>query len=88
MGFIDYILLVWDVVNYCKRNNIPIGLGRGSAAGSLTLYLIGATGIDPVKHDLKTAEIFPEANLLTDFEEQVKDYFKLTMEEGKGERIT
>ena len=52
LGFIDYILLVWDVVNYCKRNNIPIGLGRGSAAGSLTLYLIGATGIDPVKHDL------------------------------------
>ena len=48
LGFIDYILLVWDVVNYCKRNNIPIGLGRGSAAGSLTLYLIGATGIDPV----------------------------------------
>ena len=52
LGFIDYILLVWDVVNYCKRNNIPIGLGRGSAAGSLTLYLIGATGIDPVEHDL------------------------------------
>ena len=52
LGFIDYILLVWDVVNYCKRNNIPIGLGRGSAAGSLTLYLIGATGIDPVQHDL------------------------------------
>lgn len=52
LGFVDYILLVWDVINFCKRNDIPIGLGRGSAAGSLTLYLIGATGIDPVKHDL------------------------------------
>ena len=52
LGFVDYVLLVWDVVNYCKRNDIPVGLGRGSAAGSLTLYLIGATGIDPVKHDL------------------------------------
>ena len=34
LGFVDYILLVWDVVNYCKKNNIPTGLGRGSAAGA------------------------------------------------------
>ena len=52
LGFIDYILLVWDVINYCKENNIPVGLGRGSAAGSLILYLIGVTRIDPVRYDL------------------------------------
>lgn len=52
LGFTDYILLVWDVVNYCKNNDIPTGLGRGSAAGSIVLYLIGVTKIDPVKYGL------------------------------------
>ena len=52
LGFIDYVLLVWDVINYCKKNDIPTGLGRGSAAGSIVLYLIGVTGIDPVKYGL------------------------------------
>ena len=52
LGFIDYILLVWDVINYCKEHSIPVGLGRGSAAGSLILYLIGVTRIDPVRYDL------------------------------------
>jgi DNA polymerase-3 subunit alpha len=52
LGFIDYILLVWYVINYCKENNIPVGLGRGSAAGSLILFLIGVTQIDSVKYDL------------------------------------
>lgn len=52
LSFTDYILLVWDVINFCKENEIPVGLGRGSAAGSLTLYCIGVTGIDPVKYDL------------------------------------
>ena len=52
LGFIDYVLLVWDVINFCNKENIPTGLGRGSAAGSLVLFLIGVTKIDPVKHDL------------------------------------
>ena len=52
LGFIDYILLVWKVINFCKKNEIPTGLGRGSAAGSVVLYLTGCTGIDPVKYDL------------------------------------
>ena len=52
LGFIDYILLVWDVINFCKTTDIPVGLGRGSAAGSLILYLIGVTRIDPVKYNL------------------------------------
>lgn len=52
LGFIDYVLLVWDVINFCKQNDIPTGPGRGSAAGSLVLYLIGVTEIDPVKNEL------------------------------------
>ena len=52
LGFVDYVLLVWDVVKFCDRNDIPTGVGRGSAAGSLILYLIGVTGIDPVKNEL------------------------------------
>ena len=52
LGFVDYILLVWDVIHFCKTNDIPVGLGRGSAAGSLILFLVGVTRIDPVKYDL------------------------------------
>lgn len=52
LGFVDYILMVWDVIDFCKKNNIPTGLGRGSAGGSLVLFLIGVTKIDPVKYGL------------------------------------
>ena len=52
LGFVDYILLVWLVMNFCNRRGIPVGLGRGSAAGSLVLFLIGVTKIDPIKYDL------------------------------------
>ena len=52
LGFVDYVLLNWDVLNYCHENNIPTGPGRGSAAGSLVLYLIGVTQVDPVKNGL------------------------------------
>lgn len=52
LGYVDYILLVWDVVNFCARSDIPTGLGRGSAAGSLVLYCIGVTKIDPIKYGL------------------------------------
>ncbi len=48
----DYVLLVWTVINYCSENSIPVGLGRGSAAGSLVLYLLGVTKVDPIKYDL------------------------------------
>jgi DNA polymerase-3 subunit alpha len=52
LGFLDYILLVWTVINYCNENSIPVGLGRGSAAGSLILYLLGVTKVDPIKYEL------------------------------------
>lgn len=52
LGFIDYILLNWDILNFCHINKIPTGPGRGSAAGSLVLFLIDVTKIDPIEHDL------------------------------------
>lgn len=52
LGFNDYILLVWDVINYCKNNGIPTGSSRGSAGGSLVLYFIHVTNINPIKHGL------------------------------------
>tara|TARA_Y100000766_G_scaffold285470_1_gene309214 strand:+ start:5458 stop:7986 length:2529 start_codon:yes stop_codon:yes gene_type:complete len=52
LGFVDYVLLVWDVINFCKNNDIATGPGRGSAAGSIVLYLIGVTKVDPVKYGL------------------------------------
>jgi DNA polymerase-3 subunit alpha len=52
LEFVDYILLNWDVLNYCHQNNIPTGPGRGSAAGSLILFLIGVTKVDPIKYGL------------------------------------
>lgn len=52
LGFVDYVLLNWDVLNFCHETGIPTGAGRGSAAGSLVLYVIGVTNIDPIKYDL------------------------------------
>jgi DNA polymerase-3 subunit alpha len=52
LGFIDYVLLNWDILNFCHENDIPTGPGRGSAAGSLILYLIGVTKVDPIKYGL------------------------------------
>jgi len=52
LGFVDYILLNWEVLNFCHENNIPTGPGRGSAAGSLVLYFLGVTKVDPIKYDL------------------------------------
>ena len=52
LGFVDYMLLTWDVINFCKENDIPIGLGRGSAAGSFVLFLLGITNLDPIKYSL------------------------------------
>ena len=52
LGFIDYILLNWDILNFCHENKIPTGPGRGSAAGCLVLFLIDVTKVDPIRHEL------------------------------------
>lgn len=52
MGFSTYFLVVWDYIKYARDNNIPVGPGRGSAAGSLVAYALRITNIDPVHHGL------------------------------------
>jgi DNA polymerase-3 subunit alpha len=52
MGFASYFLVVWDFVHYAKVNGIPVGPGRGSAAGALVSYCLGITDIDPLEHNL------------------------------------
>ncbi len=52
MGFPGYFLVVWDFIKYAKDNGIPVGPGRGSAAGSLVAYSMGITDVDPLEYDL------------------------------------
>ncbi len=52
MGFVDYFLIVWDYINYCRENGIAVGPGRGSAAGSIVSYCLQITSIDPIKYSL------------------------------------
>ncbi len=51
-GYTSYFLIAWDFVNYAKQNGIPVGPGRGSAAGSVVSYSLGITNIDPLRYDL------------------------------------
>ena len=52
MGYVDYFLIVWDFINYARTHGIPVGPGRGSAAGSLVSYTTGITNIDPIRYSL------------------------------------
>ncbi len=69
MGYVDYFLIVWDFVRYAKENDIPVGPGRGSGAGSLCAYIIGITGIDPLKYNLLFERFLnPERISMPDFD--------------------
>ena len=52
MGYLDYFLIVWDYINFAKRHDIPVGPGRGSAAGSIVSYCLEITDLDPIKYSL------------------------------------
>ncbi|MBP3351859.1 MAG: DNA polymerase III subunit alpha [Lachnospiraceae bacterium] len=52
MGYVDYFLIVWDFINYARQNGIPVGPGRGSAAGSIVSYCLKITNIDPIRYNL------------------------------------
>lgn len=52
MGYAGYFLIVKDFIDFAKKNDIPVGLGRGSVAGSLVAYVAGITRVDPLKYDL------------------------------------
>jgi DNA-directed DNA polymerase III PolC len=51
-GYVRYFLVLWDIINYTRQQKIRLGIGRGSAGGSLVLYVLGVTGLDPIKYGL------------------------------------
>lgn len=62
-NLVDYLLLVYDILNFCDKNKIARGVGRGSASGSLVLYLLKITHVDPIKHNLYFVRFINEARL-------------------------
>ncbi len=52
MGFVSYFLIVWDLIRWAREHGIPVGPGRGSAAGSIVAYVLDVTRIDPLRYDL------------------------------------
>ena len=69
MGYVDYYLIVWDFINYARSRGISVGPGRGSGAGSIVAYLIGITGIDPIKYNLIFERFLnPERVSMPDFD--------------------
>ena len=74
MGFPGYFLVVQDFINAAKRENIPVGPGRGSAAGSLVAYALGITNIDPLKYNLLFERFLnPERNSMPDIDVDLAD---------------
>ncbi|WP_443029223.1 DNA polymerase III subunit alpha [Spirulina sp. CS-785/01] len=69
MGFSTYFLVVWDYIKYARDNHIPVGPGRGSAAGSLVAYSLKITNVDPVHHGLLFERFLnPERNSMPDID--------------------
>lgn len=79
--FVSYFLIVWDLIRYAKSRKIPVGPGRGSAAGSLVSYLLGITDIDPFRHDLLFERFLnPTRTTMPDIDMDISD-------QGRGELI-
>ena len=73
MGFAGYFLIVWDVLSFARNNNIPLGPGRGSAAGSLVSYALRITNLDPIKRGLIFERFLNPARMkMPDFGPEVK----------------
>ncbi|MEC7860690.1 MAG: DNA polymerase III subunit alpha, partial [Pseudomonadota bacterium] len=69
MGFASYFLIVSDFIDWAKKNNIPVGPGRGSGAGSLVAYVLGITNLDPMEYDLLFERFLnPERVSMPDFD--------------------
>ena len=69
MDFVGYFLIVWDFINWAKNNNIPVGPGRGSGAGSILAYAMRITDIDPLKYNLLFERFLnPERASMPDFD--------------------
>ena len=88
---VDYILITWDELNWAQRNGILTGIGRGSAGGSLVLYLLQITNIDPIKYDLiferfllpERAGLEPQKTTRLAEKIESTDYIELECDNGK-----
>ena len=96
MGFVEYFLIVWDFIRYARENDIPVGPGRGSAAGSIVSYVLHITDIDPIKYNLIFERFLnPERVSMPDIDidfcderrEEVIDYVKEKYGEDKVAQI-
>ncbi len=96
MGFAGYFLIVADFINWAKHNNVPVGPGRGSGAGSLVAYSLGITDLDPLRYDLLFERFLnPERVSMPDFDidfcqdrrELVIEYVKQRYGTGKVSQI-
>lgn len=93
MGFSEYFLVVWDYMKYARDNNIPVGPGRGSAAGSLVAYVLNITNIDPVHHGLLFERFLnPERKSMPDIDsdfciERRDDMIKYVTEKYGTDRV-
>lgn len=87
---VDYLLVQYDTVNWCRRNGIQVGCGRGSAAGCLLLYLLGITLIDPIKYNLiferfllpERAGLFAAETTVIGEDMDSQDFMEVTLENG------
>jgi uracil-DNA glycosylase family 4 len=90
-NFSRYILIVWDLIKWCKANGIFVGPGRGSVGGSLIAYLIGITSVDPIKYGLLFERFitedridFPDIDI--DFEDRKRHLVRQYLENKYGEK--
>ncbi len=92
---VDYLLVQYDTCNWARQNNIFVGCGRGSAAGSLLLYLLGITLIDPIKYNLiferfllpERAGLSPADTTVIGNDIDSTHYFELTLSNGKTIKV-
>jgi len=90
--YVDYFLILWDIIRWCRENEILVGVGRGSAGGSLISYLLDITKVDPIKFKLLFERFMSEGRVKksmpdidTDFEGDRRDEVKRYMERRYGE---
>lgn len=89
---VDYLLVQYDTCNWARKNGILVGCGRGSAAGSLLLYLLGITLIDPIKYDLiferfllpERAGLYSSDTTIIGEDMESNDYIEIELEGGKS----
>jgi DNA polymerase-3 subunit alpha len=92
---VDYLLVQYDTVNWCRKNNILVGTGRGSAAGCLLLYLMGITLVDPIKYDLiferfllpERAGLYPTKTTIIGEDIEATRYVSVELANGKSYKI-